>query len=398
MSIHGLAPNVANTGPSHFNILDVIRPNILALHPYRCAHEDYQTGILLDANENAFGHSIQGTVGLYSDAPFNDDLHHYPDPTQYKLKSRIAVLRGLPENAVDHIFLGVCVAPGRDKVITTPPTYGMYGVCAQINDVGVVECPLELSGANGEGGEHGRFSLQLTAIKAAIEADPAIKLILICSPGNPTSTLIPRSVIRELLDYPKFKGIVVVDEAYIDFASPDASAMSLIQEYGNICVMQTISKSFGLAGVRLGIAIAQPPLIQVLANAKAPYNISTPTSYIALSALSQPSIVAMRASLAKINVNRASLLKALSSVPGVGSAIGGSDANFILVPILDQEGQRPDNERAQRMYRLLAEENGVVVRFRGNEPGCLGCVRITVGTEEENAVVVAKMRKVLSEI
>ncbi|KAJ7054506.1 pyridoxal phosphate-dependent transferase [Mycena amicta] len=410
MSILGLAPGVPTTGPSHFDIINVIRPNILALHPYRCARDDYQTGILLDANENAFGHSIKRVDSAATDPLREQELHRYPDPAQNAIKARIAAMRGLSADAVDHIFLGVgsdevidllmrvCVAPGKDKIITTPPTYGMYSVCAQINDVGVVQCPLELSGANGEGGDRGRFSLRVSEIKAAVDADPTIKLILVCSPGNPTGTLIPLSVIRELLDYPRFKGIVVVDEAYIDFASADASAVSLVKAYGNLCVMQTVSKSFGLAGVRLGAAIAQPPLIQVLTNAKAPYNISTPTAHIALAALSEPSIAAMRANVAKLIANRATLLQALTTIPDVGPAIGSNDANFVLVPILDSAGGVPDNDRAQRMYRLLAEDNGVVVRFRGNEPGCTACVRITVGTAEENEVVVAKMRKVLGEI
>nr|GAT48841.1 predicted protein [Mycena chlorophos] len=407
MSILGLPPNVPTTGPAHFDIVNVIRPNILALHPYRCARDDYTEGILLDANENALGHSIER---VNSDQIFDQDLHRYPDPAQKAIKARIAAMRGLGKEATDHVFLGVgsdevldlllrvCVAPGKDKILTTPPTYGMYAVCAQINDVGVVQVPLELSGTNGEGGETGRFSVQVSKVKAAIDADPSIKLIFICSPGNPTGTLVPLSTIRELLEYPGFKGIVVVDEAYIDFASADASAVSLVREYGNVCVLQTLSKSFGLAGVRLGAGIARPPLIQVLTNAKAPYNISTPTAHIALSALSDGSIAAMRANIATTIENRAALLAGLSTILDVGPAIGGNDANFVVVPILSKDRSGPDNARAQKLYKLLAEENGVVVRFRGNEPGCLACLRITIGTAEENKEVVAKMRKVLEEI
>ncbi|KAF7321622.1 Aminotran-1-2 domain-containing protein [Mycena kentingensis (nom. inval.)] len=403
MSILGLAANTPKTGPSHFDILKVIRPNILALHPYRCARDDYSTGILLDANENALGHSL-------SDQPPEHELNRYPDPAQNEIKSLIAAMRGLGPSATDHVFLGVgsdecvdmvmrvCVAPGREKILTTPPTYGMYGVSAQINDLGVVKVPLELSGTDGEGGERGRFSLRIDAVKAAVDSDPTIKLIFICSPGNPTGTLISLSAIRELLEYPNFKGIVVVDEAYIDFAPQDASAVSLVKEYANVCVMQTLSKGFGLAGLRLGATIAQPPLIQVMTNAKAPYNISTPTAQIALAALSASSLSSTRATAATLLANRTSLLSALANIPGVGPAIGGNDANFVLVPILDKDGVAPDNARAERMYKLLAEENGVVVRFRGNEPGCTGCVRITVGTEQENAVAIEKIRKVLLEI
>ncbi|KAJ7150954.1 pyridoxal phosphate-dependent transferase [Mycena crocata] len=408
MSILGLADSVSTVGPSHFDIIKVIRPNILALHPYRCARDDYQEGILLDANENALGHSITRS-GSKDDSVLDLDLHRYPDPAQIAIRERIVALRSLP--GVDHTFLGVgsdeiidllmrvCVAPGKEKILITPPTYGMYSVCAQINDVGVAKCPLELTGAGGEGGENGRFSVRVAEIQKAVDADPSIRLIFLCSPGNPTGTLIPLSSIRAILDYPKFTGIVVVDEAYIDFASEDATAASLVKEYGNICVMQTLSKSFGLAGVRLGILLAQPPLIQVLMNAKAPYNISTPTAHIALSALTSASIAEMRNKIKTTVVLRKQLLAGLTDLSplGVGSVIGGNDANFLVVPVLGADG-KPDNTRAQRLYRLLAEENGVVVRYRGSEPGCEGCLRVTVGTEEETKTALAKMRAILSEI
>jgi histidinol-phosphate aminotransferase len=161
--------------PAHFDLEQVIRPNILALHPYRCARDDYQKGVLLDANENALGHSIPHSS--QEAAEFLDlDLHRYPDPSHDDIKARIAALRGLPESSIDHIFLGVgsdevldllirvCVAPGRDKILITPPTYGMYAVCAQVNDVGVVKCPLELCGDGGEGGDKGRFSLKIEEV------------------------------------------------------------------------------------------------------------------------------------------------------------------------------------------------------------------------------------------
>ncbi|KAJ6469467.1 histidinol-phosphate aminotransferase [Mycena sanguinolenta] len=408
MSILGLAASVVTVGPSHFDILKVIRPNILALLPYRCARDDYQDGILLDANENSLGHSITRTETGQN--PFLDlDLHRYPDPAQNAIKERIASLRSLP--GANHIFLGVgsdeiidllmrvCVTPGKDKILITPPTYGMYSVCAQINDTEAIKCPLELTGAAGEGGESGRFSVRVSEMKKTIDANPSIKLIFLCSPGNPTGTLIPLSTIRAILDYPNFKGIVVVDEAYIDFASDDASAVSLVKEYGNLVVMQTFSKSFGLAGVRLGVALAQPPLIQVLSNTKAPYNISTPAANIALSALTPQAVSTMRNKISTLIASRKTLLADLAALAslGVGPNIGGNDANFVVVPILDSNG-KPDNARAQGLYRSLAEENGVVVRYRGNEPGCEGCVRISIGTEEENTTAITMIRKVLSAI
>ena len=177
MTILGLAPCLEPTKPAHFNIENVIRPNILALHPYRCARDDYQQGILLDANENALGHSIQPSPNMPQElqVTLGADLHRYPDPSHDEIKSRIAALRGLPDPK--HVFLGVgsdevidlimrvCVVPAQEKILITPPTYGMYAVSAQVNDIGIVRCPLNLSGSAGEGGDKGRFSLVVDAVR-----------------------------------------------------------------------------------------------------------------------------------------------------------------------------------------------------------------------------------------
>ncbi|KAH7922902.1 histidinol-phosphate aminotransferase [Leucogyrophana mollusca] len=413
MPILGLAPSSEPIKPAHFDIEKVIRPNILALHPYRCARDDYQEGILLDANENALGHSIPPTANdihpeLQSTLDLN--LNRYPDPSHDEIKSRIASLRSLPGK--DHVFLGVgsdevidlimrvCVSPAREKILITPPTYGMYAVCAQVNDVDIVRCNLNLSGAEGEGGANGRFSVQVDDIKEVVASDPSIKLIFLCSPGNPTGTLISHASLRSLLEYEPFKGIIIVDEAYIDFAGADASTASLVKDYANLCVMQTLSKSFGLAAIRLGVALAQPPLIQVLTNTKAPYNISTPTAQLGLAALADEAISGMRQKVATLVSSRGNLLQSLKALSplGVGAAIGGNDANFVVVPILNRDTREPDNVRSERVYKALAEENKVVIRFRGKEAGCAGCVRITVGTDEENETLMRELEKVLTEI
>ena len=181
MPIFGLSPALGPIKPDHFDIEKVIRPNILALHPYRCARDDYNEGILLDANENALGHSVPFKTNTTQDdlQPMLDlGLNRYPDPSHPTIKARIAALHGLPEsNGTDHIFLGVgsdevidllmriCVVPGcKEKILTTPPTYGMYAVCAQVNDVPIVKVPLELSGNHGEGGENGRFSVRVDEV------------------------------------------------------------------------------------------------------------------------------------------------------------------------------------------------------------------------------------------
>ncbi|CAE6453905.1 unnamed protein product [Rhizoctonia solani] len=406
MAILGLTETNAPIYPAHFDIEKVIRPNILALHPYRCARDDYQSGILLDANENALGHSIP-LQSLVNQDPATSghlslDLHRYPDPAQNEIKSKIAGLRNI--KGTDHVFLGVgsdevidlimrvCCRPEHDKIITTPPTYGMYGVTAQVNDIGIVKVPLLV--------EKGEFQLDMNGIKKAISSDPSIKLIFVCSPGNPTGTIIPLKDIKVLLEDTSFKGIVIVDEAYIDFAKPEDSAVSLIPQYANLCVMQTLSKSFGLAAIRLGVAIAQPPLIQILTNTKAPYNISTPSASLALAALSPEGIASMTHKIRTLNLNRNRLIEGLAKLTplGVGAVVGGNHANFVVVPILSRGSTKPDNTRSNGIYKRLAEELGVVVRFRGNEHGCKGCLRITVGSEEEVDAVLERLEKVLKEM
>ncbi|CCO32038.1 histidinol-phosphate aminotransferase [Rhizoctonia solani AG-1 IB] len=330
------------------------------------------------------------------------DLHRYPDPAQNEIKSRIAELRNV--KGTDHIFLGVgsdevidllmrvCCRPEHDKILITPPTYGMYGVTAQVNDIGIVKVPLLV--------EKGEFQLDMDGIKKAVASDPAIKLIFVCSPGNPTGTLIPLNDIKVLLEDTVFKGIVIVDEAYIDFASSQDSAVSLVSQYSNLCIMQTLSKSFGLAAIRLGVAVAQPPLIQILTNTKAPYNISTPSANLALAALSPDGIANMTDKIRVLNSNRDRLIGGLAKLAplGVGSVIGGNHANFVVVPILSRGSAEPDNVRSNAVYKRLAEGLGVVVRFRGSEYGCKGCLRITVGSDEEVTAVLERLEQALKEM
>ncbi|KAG8937028.1 histidinol-phosphate transaminase [Tulasnella sp. 419] len=388
--------------PPHFSLESVIRPNILALQPYRCARDDYQSGILLDANENALGHSIPKTNGL--DLYASSQLHRYPDPSQIAVKTGVASMRNLP--SPDHVFLGVgsdevidllmrvCCIPAHDKILITPPTYGMYSVCAQTNDLKVERVNLDVVDT--------AFQPELDKMKAQILADPTIKLVFLCSPGNPTGTLISLASIKSLLEFPDFKGIVVVDEAYIDFAPGESTAVSLIPRYANLCVLQTLSKSFGLAAIRLGMALAQPPLIRILSNTKAPYNISALTASLALSALTPEGIDNMKSKAGQLVRSRGDIITRIESLRplGVGSVIGGNHANFVLVPILKHGSTRDedrDNDRSKRVYYKLAEELGVVVRYRGGEYGCEGCLRITIGTEEENDIMLARLEKALKE-
>ncbi|KAI5845688.1 pyridoxal phosphate-dependent transferase [Morchella snyderi] len=390
---------------SPFNLETCARPNIFKLVPYRCARDDYKddgTNILLDANENAYGPSLPLTASSTAETA---GLHRYPDPNQHVLKDAFCALRNTnPTKPLtsENLFLGVgsdeaidallrCFCtPGKDKILTCPPTYGMYSVSAQINDVEVVKVDLNL--------ESGRFELCPDTINEVLSQDASIKIVYLCSPGNPTGALVDPEAVKKLLAHPTWNGVVVVDEAYVDFAPEGSSLAPWVVDYPNLVIMQTLSKAFGLAGIRVGAAFTSPAIAQLLNNLKAPYSISTPTSSLAYTALSAAGLAVKSENVAKILSQRARLLRELPSIPGVGRFLGGSDANFILVEILDGPGGKPSNDVALAAYKRLAETHGVVVRFRGGENGCFGCLRMTVGTEQENERLLERLREILEGI
>ena len=268
----------------------------------------------------------------------------------------------------------------------------MYAVSAQVNDLEVVKVPLDTN--NG-------FALRPEAINDKLDSGSSIKVVYICSPGNPTANLIPKSAIQKVLEHPTWNGVVVLDEAYIDFSPEGSSLAEWVTEWPNLIVMQTLSKAFGLAGIRLGVSFTSPAIASLLNNLKAPYNISSPTSTLACAALQTRSLQVMKSNRAKILKQRERLLVELPKVPGVGRFLGGTDSNFLLVEILDkprEQGGRPNNVTALAVYEGLAETKGVVVRFRGKETGCNGCLRITVGTEEEVDKFLKEIKAVLAEI
>jgi histidinol-phosphate aminotransferase len=265
----------------------------------------------------------------------------------------------------------------------------MYGVSAQVNDLAVVPVPLLVDQ---------NFDVDVPKILETLSSDPTIKLVYLCSPGNPTGTLIPKSAVQPILEHPTWNGIVVLDEAYIDFAPEGSSLAEWVTEWPNLVVMQTLSKAFGLAGIRLGAAFTDPAIAQLLNNLKAPYNISNPTSQLACAALQSRNLEVMRTNRSKIIEQRERLVQALPGVPGIGRFKGGFMSNFLLVEMLDkprEEGGKPSNETALKVYESLAEDKGVVVRFRGKEPGCLGCLRITVGTDKEVDRFLEEIQRVL---
>ncbi|KAL6702917.1 histidinol-phosphate transaminase [Coniothyrium glycines] len=407
-----------------FNLQTCARPNILALEPYRCARDDYKddgTNILLDANENAYGPGLvldgesdlrgANTNGTLASSPAIEvdllGLNRYPDPHQEDLKQLLCKLRNThthtsknitPENlfvgvgsdeAIDALIRAFCV-PGKEKILTCPPTYGMYSVSAQVNDVSLVKIPLKLPS----------FDLDVPAIIDALKADSDIKLAYLCSPGNPTGKLLKKEDVQAILEH-AWNGIVVLDEAYIDFAPEGTSLAEWVSEWPNLVVMQTLSKAFGLAGIRLGAAFTSPAIAQLLNAMKAPYNIPNPTSQLARAALSPKHLSVMQRNRDLIVTQRKRLLEELPKIPGIGSLHGGTESNFLLYQILDapaEQGGRPSNETALAVYEGLAEEKGVVVRFRGKEQGCLGCLRITVGTEREVDRFLHEIRAVLERV
>ncbi|KAI5475143.1 histidinol-phosphate transaminase [Pseudohyphozyma bogoriensis] len=393
--------------PAHFSVQKAIRANVLALQPYRCARDDFEGGpgvVLLDANENALGHALPSPAAAASsdEGAFDElDLHRYPSPTHIPIKQLLCDLRAVP--STDNFFLGVgsdevidllfriTCTPGKDRVLICPPTYGMYSVCAQVNDVGVVKVELDAEG--------GRFTPRVDEINktlsAAAKSDNPIKLLFLCSPGNPTGTLIPLDDIRAILANPDYDGLVVVDEAYIDFASDKDSAVRLLVDEGweNLVIMQTLSKGFGLAAIRLGIAISSPHLIQILNNIKAPYNISTPTAALALRALSPVGISKFRTNIATLVDNREWLKVELLKIPGIMAVLGGGSANFLMAQV--GKGGKGDNDKAKKVYFDMATDENVVVRFRGMEFGCEGCLRITVGTKAECERVIDRLTELL---
>lgn len=378
-----------------FDLQKIVRPKIYNLEPYRCARDDFKEGVLLDANENPHG-PTQADLK-------KSGLNRYPDPHQLEFKTAMAKFRNAESKhegissklTAENLCLGVgsdesidaviraCCVPGKEKILVLPPTYSMYSVCADINDVDVVKCPLIT--------EDNSFQVDTDAVLEIAKKDQLIKLIFITSPGNPTGAKIETPRIEKILQNWD-QGIVVVDEAYIDFCG--GSTAPLVNKYPNLCVLQTLSKSFGLAGIRMGITYASKEMARILNAMKAPYNISSLSSQYALKAVSDESLQTMLR-LAEVNKKeQARLVKDLTSLKYVNKEIvGGLDANFVLIRINDG-----DNDLAKKLYYRLATESGVVVRYRGNELGCAGCLRITVGTPEENDTLVKEFSKLLSQL
>ncbi|MCY7310751.1 MAG: histidinol-phosphate transaminase [Chitinophagaceae bacterium] len=336
-----------------FNLDNLVRENIKKMTAYSSARHEFTgtANVFLDANENSFG------------SPLPENYNRYPDPLQLKLKEKISSIKGVPahniflgngsDEAIDLLFRIFC-EPGKDNILIFPPTYGMYEVCAEMNDIKVKKVSLTKS-----------FQLNLEAIEAAIVANT--KMIFVCSPNNPTGNSINRNDIEVLLN--NFDGLVVIDEAYINY-SKQKTFIPELTEYPNLVILQTLSKAWGLAGLRLGMAFAGEPIINYLNKVKYPYNINTATQQLAIEALGNISSVN---NWTKTTVEQKEWLKDELLKLSFTQTVYPSDANFILAKMTE----------ARNIYEFLSDK-GIIVRDRSKIILCDDCLRITIGTPDEN--------------
>jgi len=336
-----------------FNLDNLVRENIKKMTAYSSARHEFsgEASVFLDANENSFG------------SPLPDNFNRYPDPLQMQVKEKLSTIKGVPahniflgngsDEAIDLLYRIFC-EPGRDNAIIFPPTYGMYEVCAEMNDVKVKKVTLTKD-----------YQLDIDGIENAI--DPFTKIIFICSPNNPTGNSIHHTEIEIILN--NFSGIVAIDEAYINYAK-QKSFIAELTEYPNLVVMQTLSKAWGLAGLRLGMAFASQPIIQLMNKVKYPYNINTATQLLALEALDNIEWVNEHI---RETINQKENLKNILAGLSVTEIVYPSEANFLLVKM----------KNAARIYHQLVDK-GIIVRDRSKVILCDDCLRITIGTESEN--------------
>lgn len=344
-----------------FDLNNLLRENIKKLIPYSSARDEFkgEARIFLDANENSFG------------SPLTKWYNRYPDPLQKQVKQKLSEIKGVP---AENIFLGngsdECIdilqrafcEPGLDNIIICPPTYGMYEVSANINNVQVKKVPLTPD-----------FQLDLASIEEAV--DDHTKMIFLCSPNNPTANSLNKNDIEIILN--NYFGLVVIDEAYINFSRYRSFTQEL-NDYPNICVLQTLSKAWGLAALRVGIAFASEAVIQILNKIKPPYNINQASQELVLRALEE--VGQVNAMIQEIVKQREELIQQLAQL-SVVEKIHPSDANFLLVKVAG----------ARSIYNSLLEK-GIVVRDRSKVELCEGCLRITIGTPEENSELIKELK------
>ena len=353
-----------------FNIDDLVRENIKNLKPYSSARNEYigDASVFLDANENAYGSPV------FLPSPFGEGrvrFNRYPDPLQWNLKQELSKIKGVPPQ---NIFIGngsdevidiayrIFCEPARDNAIICPPTYGMYKVCANINNVETREVQLTKE-----------FQLNVEGILSAINENT--KLLFICSPNNPTGNNLNRMDIELLLN--NFPGIIIIDEAYINF-SRQKSFIQELTEYQNLIVMQTLSKAWGLAALRLGLGFASEKIIDLFNKVKPPYNINQASQQLGLKALLN--IEEVNENIKRIVEQRNCIQPQLKQFNFI-QKIYPSDSNFILMKV----------NNADKLYQHLLA-NKIIVRNRSKEPLCENCLRITIGTQPENETLINALK------
>jgi len=342
------------------NIYNLLRKNIKSLHPYSSARDEFsgEAMVFLDANEN----------------PFNQPYNRYPDPLQRELKAKIALLKDVmpgqiflgngSDEPIDLLIRAFC-EPGEDNVVSIDPTYGMYQVAAGINNVEVKKVSLT-------------ETFELDAQKLLNSTNEKTKLVFLCSPNNPTGNCLGKEAVLEVVE--KFHGIVVLDEAYIDFA-PGKSLLPQLNDFPNLVILQTFSKAWGMAGIRLGMAFASAEIISILNKIKYPYNLNILTQQKALELIENRDKVEKWVKL--LIAEREKMKKLLSDFPFVVK-IFPSDANFILIKMFDARG----------IYNYL-KEKGVIVRDRSKVHLCEGSLRITIGSSEENKLLLNALKELI---
>ena len=341
------------------SLQELTRPNIWSLAPYSSARNEYSgkaAHVFLDANEN----------------PYNDPNNRYPDPLQMQVKERISQLKNIPteciflgngsDEAIDLVYRCFC-EPKVDNVVAIEPTYGMYKVCADINDVEYRPVLLDEN-----------FQIEAETLLAA--CDDNTKVVWFCSPNNPTGNAINRKAIFDVLE--KFQGFVVVDEAYIDFSRED-SITKLLDRFPNLIVFQTLSKAWGSAAIRCGMAFASKDIINIYNKVKYPYNVNVLTQRRAMEVLGN--VTLLQRHITMILEERQTLMQALAMLP-ITKKVYPTDANFVLVKVTD----------ADSIYKYLVQK-GVVVRNRNRVHLCGDCLRITVGIKEENTKLLSALRQ-----
>lgn len=344
-----------------FNIDSLVRENIKSLKPYSSARTEYSgdASVFLDANENSYG------------SPLDENFNRYPDPLQWELKEALSKIKGMPpknifvgngsDEVIDLAFRIFC-EPASDNVIICPPTYGMYKVCANINNVTVKEINLTLD-----------FQLDVDRILEQI--DSRTKLLFICSPNNPTGNNLNRTDIETLLN--NFSGILIIDEAYINY-SKQKTFLQELTEYENLLVMQTLSKAWGLAALRLGLACASEKIIDLFNRVKPPYNINLASQQLGIKALE--GINEVNANIKTTVVQRELMEQDLMKFDFI-EKIYPSDANFILIK----------TKNADKLYQYLSGKK-IIVRNRSRESLCENCIRVTVGTPMENMTLIEALK------